>query len=110
MLAKRHLKPDGNVQKYIDSQCLNLSREKVPKRENALIESGDIHTIIGSGLVRYRTPYARRWYYMPAKFNEGRGNGLQAVGRGNYWFERMKRENKEKILKGAQRIANGGGS
>lgn len=46
---------------------------------------------------------------MPAKFNEGSGNGLQAVGRGNYWFERMKREYKDRILKGALNIANRGG-
>ena len=74
---------------------------KVPKDANTLIESGNIHTKTGSGELEYRTLYARRWYYMPAKFQE-------APERGNYWFERMKQQYKESILKGAQKIANGG--
>ncbi len=109
MLERRELKVGGEVQQYIDTKCLEYCEDKVPKREHTLIDSGKIHTVIGSGRVRYRTPYARRWYYMPAKFNEGSGNGLQAIGRGNYWFERMKREYKERILKGALNIANRGG-
>lgn len=73
----------------------------VPKDNNILIDSGKINTQIGSGEIKYRTPYARRWYYMPADFQE-------APERGNYWFERMKQQYKEQILKGAQKIANGG--
>lgn len=71
----------------------------MPKDTGALIASGKIHTQIGSGEVRYRTVYARRWYYMPANFQ-------QAPERGNYWFERMKQQHKKHILDGAKRIAN----
>lgn len=97
----------NTVQEYVDTQCLMLCAEKVPKDANTLIESGILNTQIGSGEIKYRTPYARRWYYMPAKFSEGSGSGTGTVGRGNYWFERMKQQHKEKILAGAKRIAGG---
>lgn len=91
----------NTVQEFVDSECLRLSEPKVPKRENILIESGHLNTAIGSGQIKYRTPYARRWYYMPAAFHE-------APERGNYWFDRMKQQYKEKILSGAKKIASGG--
>ena len=100
MLKKRGLEEGGRVQQFIDTECLRLSAPKVPKDTGALIESGNINTIIGSGQLEYRTPYARRWYYMPANFQG-------APERGNYWFERMKQQHREQILKGAQKIANG---
>ncbi len=89
------------MQQFIDNECLKLCAPKVPKDSNALIESGKIHTKIGSGQLEYRTPYARRWYYMPAQFQ-------RAPERGNYWFERMKQQYKEQILAGAKKIAGGG--
>ena len=77
------LQEGGPVQQYIDSECLRLCAPFVPRRIGTLNESGTIHTQIGSGEVKYSTPYARRWYYMPAHFQD-------APQRGNYWFERMK--------------------
>ena len=77
---------------------LRLCEPKVPKDSNALIESGIINTNIGSGEVVYNTPYARRWYYMPADFQD-------APERGNYWFERMKRESLKDILASAAKEA-----
>ena len=100
IIHKRGLEDNGRVQKFIDSECLRLCAPKVPKDTNALIESGNIHTNIGSGRLEYRTPYARRWYYMSASFSE-------APERGNYWFERMKQQYREQILAGAKRIAGG---
>jgi hypothetical protein len=104
MMEKRGLEEGGAVQRYVDTKCLQYCQPLVPKRENILIESGKK---VGSGQLEYRTPYARRWYYMPANFHEGTGHGMNSTGRGNYWFERMKQQYKEKILKGAQKIANG---
>ena len=101
VMKKRGLEDGGMVQRFIDTECLRLCAEKVPKDTNALIESGNIHTKIGSGQLEYRTPYARRWYYREARFQN-------APDRGNYWFERMKQQYKERILAGAQKIANGG--
>lgn len=100
-IKKRGLEEGGAVQKFIDTECLRLCAPKVPKDTNTLIESGNIHTQIGSGKIEYRTPYARRWHYQPASFSG-------APERGNYWFERMKAQYKTQILKGAQNIANGG--
>lgn len=98
----------NTVQEFVDSECLRLCEDKVPKRENILIESGHLNTVFGSGQIKYRTPYARRWYYMPANFNQGSGNGKSTVGRGNYWFYRMVAEYKNQILSGAQKRVNGG--
>ena len=97
-LKERGLEKYGEVQVYIDSKVLEYCEPKVPKDSNALIESGINNTDIGSGEVVYMTPYARRWYYMPANFQE-------APERGSYWFERMKQEYKQSILEGAARIA-----
>lgn len=103
VLEKRGLDDSGFAQQFIDSEVLRLCDPYVPFDTGALIDSGIIHTQIGSGKVRYRTPYARRWYYMPAEFNE-------APRRGNYWFERMKNEGgKEKILRGLRKITGGTG-
>lgn len=105
-MKKRGLEEHGQVQKFIDTECLKFTNPLMPKDTGALINSGILNTQIGSGEIRYRTPYARRWYYMPANFQGGSGTGMATTGRGNYAFERMKQQYKEQILKGAQRIAN----
>lgn len=89
------------AQNFIDTECLRLCEPFVPKDTGTLIQSGTINTQIGSGKVIYLTPYARRWYYRSASFQE-------APMRGNYWFERMKQQYKEQILTGAKRITRGG--
>lgn len=99
ILKKRGLETQGRVQEYIDSEVLRLCETLVPKDQGALISSGIANTKIGSGEVIYNTPYARRWYYMPANFNE-------APNRGNFWFERMKQQYKQQILEGALREVN----
>lgn len=99
ILAKRNLEMGGAVQRFIDSEVLRLCEPYVPFDNGALIKSGLDHTVIGTGQVKYRTLYARRWYYMPADFQE-------APRRGNYWFERMKQNGgKDEILAGARKLA-----
>lgn len=99
-LKKNHnLEPFGKVQTYIDNEVLRLCEPFVPKDTGELISSGIRSTRVGSGVVSYNTVYARRWYYMPAHFNE-------APNRGNYWFERMKQQYLKQILDGAKREAN----
>lgn len=95
------INPGGRVQKYIDSEVLRLCNPMVPKDNGALIRSGELSTILGSGEVVYNTVYARRWYYEAAHFNEG-------PQRGNYWFERMKQQFAHSILAGAAREAQKG--
>ena len=91
------------VQKQIDADVLRLCDEYIPKDTGILKNSGILNTQIGSGEVKYRTPYARRWYYMPANFAQGSGSGMNATGRGNYWFHRMVREHRQHILENAKR-------
>ena len=100
ILRRRGLEEQGEVQRYIDSKVLEYCKPMVPKDNGDLIESGTNHTNIGSGQVRYRTLYARRWYYMPAEFQG-------APQRGNYWFERMKQKYKQQRLDGAIKVAKG---
>lgn len=101
MLAKRGLQENGAVQRYIDSEVLRLCDPYVPRLSGDLIDSGEISTVIGSGVVEYNTPYARRWHYEPANFSG-------APKRGNYWFDRMLNEGgRAKLLRGAAKIAGG---
>ena len=68
-----------------------------PRRTGYLIKSGQLGTVIGSGVLEYTAPYARRQYYE----NAGKSGG----NRGKLWFERMKAKDKEDILKGAKKYA-----
>lgn len=87
------------TQKFVDSECLRHCAPLMPFDQHTLIESGQINTQIGSGQVKWRTPYARRWYYMPADFSKEHNPEA-----GNYWFERMKQQRLEEIRKGAQKV------
>lgn len=91
----------NNVQEYVDTECLRLTNEKMPFDQHILIESGILNTQIGSGELRYRTPYARRLYYHP-EYNFSTEKNPEA---GAYAFERMKQQYKDQILKGAKKIA-----
>ena len=73
----------------------------MPFDQHILIESGILNTQIGSGELRYRTPYARRLYYHP-EYNFSTEKNPEA---GAYAFERMKQQYKDQILKGAKKIA-----
>lgn len=97
----------SRAQKFVDSEVLRRCDPRVPFRTGMLKKSGILGTVVGSGLVRYNAPYARRNYY------ENRGNGIEGKNkggkRGKLWFEDMKKEDRADILRGAQRIARGGG-
>ena len=103
LLARRNLQPGGKVQKYIDSEVIRCSDPYIPMLSGDLKKSHHPATIVGSGLVTYDTPYARRQYY------KNRGNGKEGTNRsglrGRLWFERMKPDHLPHILKGVKRIA-----
>ncbi len=97
-LAKRNA---IKAQEFVDSETLRRCNPYVPKDTGELIRSGIRETRIGSGEVKYRTPYARRWYYTHARFQG-------APMRGSRWFERMKAAGgREAILRGAADIMGG---
>ncbi len=92
------------TQKYIDSETLKWTEMYMPKRTGTMIRSGTLGTVVGSGVLEYTAPYARKQYYT----NAGRGmDGINAVKgvkglRGPFGFERMKADHKEDILRGVK--------
>jgi hypothetical protein len=68
-----------------------------------LIKSVVLGSDIGSGLVSWIAPYAKRQYYSPRKVGSETG-----PLRGPFWFERMKSQHKHYLVAGARRIAGGG--
>ena len=83
------------AQKVIDSEVIRLTAPFVPFDKGPLSQSAIVHTVIGSGEVKYVTPYASRLYYSKGYTFQG------APLRGAFWFERMKPGNKEYIRKKA---------
>lgn len=111
MLKDRGLEPCGKVQKVIDSEVLRRSDPYVPFRTGFLKKSGILGTKIGSGKVVYNAIYAKKQYY----HNAGRGKqGMTKYNshnykclRGRYWFERMKADHLDDILKTAKEQCGG---
>lgn len=111
MLKNRGLEPCGKVQKVIDSEVIRRSDPYVPFRTGFLKKSGILGTKIGSGEVVYNAIYAKKQYY----HNAGKGKqGLTKYNshnykclRGKYWFERMKADHLDDILKTAKEAAGG---
>ena len=83
------------AQKIVDSEVLRRCDPLIPMDTGMLKKSGILGTTIGSGIVSYITPYARRQYYE----NQGNGNHNKSGLRGAYWFERMKANDLEDIKK-----------
>jgi len=98
-MTDRGIEAGGKVQRFIDSEVLRKNDPYVPLDTGMLRDSGISETQIGSGLVKYKTPYARKKYFE----NKGRSGGK----RGKLWFERMKADHKDDILRGAIKIAGG---
>lgn len=90
----------GRSQEVIDSEVLRYAEPLTPRRDGNLIRSGIRYTILGSGKVVYKTPYARRLYFNPQYRFRGRPD------RGAYWFERVKKRYKKVILKTAREVFN----
>lgn len=83
------------AQKVIDSEVLRRCDPLVPFKTGVLKGSGIYGTKIGSGVIRYTAPYAKRQYYWgrPAKYGQ----------RGRKWFGRMKFMYRHEIKKIAQK-------
>ena len=82
------------AQKFVDSEVLRRCSPMVPFQTGTLEKSGKLGTVVGSGEVNYIAPYAAKQYYDTA---ESRPYDPQRGGR---WFERMKADHKDDILKG----------
>lgn len=130
-LTRRGLTPGGKVQKAIDEAVIKYCDPKVPFATGVLKHSAITASVIGQGLVVYATPYARYLYYgevygpnipryeagelagfwsPPGQKKHPTGRKLTYSGapeRGAFWFERMKAEHKDDILRGAAALAGG---
>ena len=105
----------NNAQEYVDTAVLRLSEPYLPFRIGILKKSGLLGTEIGSGTVIYNAPYAHYQYYgivyegkAPKQPTDRSLTYSGAPKRGKLWFERMKADHKNRIIKGAARIAGGG--
>ncbi len=85
-------------QKTMDSEILRGCEPYISKRSETLIKSGVIHTVIGSGQVKWKTPYARKVYYLTGKI--GHNGGL----RGKLWFTRWKADKGQALIKKVQNV------
>ena len=87
----------------------------IPRQSGMLQKSGQLGTVIGSGEVIYNAPYSRYQYYgkvmvgrAPKRLTDRDLTYQGAPKRAALWFERMKADKLDKILKGAQRLIERG--
>ena len=90
------------AQQFVDSEVLRFCSVRVPIQTGILQKSGILGTVIGSGEVIYVAPYAAKQYYKTARSRPYDAN------RGAYWFERGKVQERNRILRGAMKLAGGG--
>jgi hypothetical protein len=125
LLNERQLQNKGMVQKFIDQECIRMMDPYTPRMNGVLTKSATLGTKIGSGVINYNAPYARYMYYGKLMVSSITGSSYALKGekkilttkelkyngepkRGAFWFERMKSDHKEKILAGAQKMADRG--
>ena len=124
--SDRQLQPGGRVQQFIDSECIRYMKPYTPFLSGVLEHSATLGTQIGYGVIKQNVPYARYQYYGKLMVSSLTGsawshgeskiltdkdlnyNTSRHPQAGAFWFERMKADKKQQILRGAQRIANGG--
>ena len=135
LLAKFNLESGGLVQKTIDKSVIDYNLRYVPWETGTLGKSPYSVTDIGSGEVVYPGPYAHYLYYgeiygpnipifedgsgEPTGWFSPKGQAKHPTGRpleystdvnplaGSYWFERMKADHLDDILKEAKAVVGG---
>lgn len=97
LLHSLNLQRGGKVQQAIDNAVVRYSDPYVPYRTGRLANSAFTQSQIGNGKIVYNAPYARKVYYDPTcRFNRQ----VHPLA-GGYWFERMKAEHTQDILREA---------
>ena len=116
-----------DVQKFIDSECIRLMVPYTPMNNGILMKTAVLGTKIGSGHIYYNSPYARYQYYGKLMVSSVTGSAYAIHGESKVltvtdlkystarhpqaqkmWFETMKTNKKEQILRGAAAIARRG--
>lgn len=113
----------AKAQQFVDSECIRLMVPYTPMLSGQMMQSATRGTVIGSGETKYNSPYARYQYYGKLMVSSITGSSYARKGEskvltgkdlhynkskhpraGKLWFERMKADRKEQILKGAERL------
>jgi hypothetical protein len=104
----------SRAQMFVDSEVLRLSEPYVPFQSGMLAKSGILGTLVGSGEVVWNAPHSKYLYYgkvmvgrAPKTLTDKDLTYHGAPKRGAFWFERMKKDHGNKILKGAAKLAGG---
>lgn len=133
LLKAKNLEKGGLVQQAIDKAVIDWNVMYCPMATGTLAKSAYTATTIGSGKVIYPGPYARYLYYgevmgpnvpvfednsgVPTRFFSPPGQKKHLTGRklqfstdlnplaGAFWFERMKADHINDILKEAKSVA-----
>lgn len=123
------------AQAFIDSECIRSMIPYTPMNTGTLMRSVKLGTKIGSGTLKYQSPYARYQYYgevygtnipifekgnpEPVAFFSRKNERKHPTGRplkystrvhaqaGKMWFERMKADHAKEIAAGAAKILGG---
>lgn len=120
------------AQEYLDQQVLNDCEQYIPYRNDGLRESGNTNTVVGSGVVQWKTPYAHYQYegikyvdpvshasqsYVPnvgyrsrqyvRKVPSGEPLQYHTEGTGDHWFETAKAANGKEWIQNVKKIAGG---
>lgn len=85
------------AQRFLDQEVIRTCAPYIPFDTGALESSGERSTKIGSGVVTWNTPYAKKQYY------DGSSKGL----RGARWFDRAKADHEEDWKNGVAEILGG---
>jgi hypothetical protein len=83
----------------LDETALKDSNYYVPEDSGDLQDSGLMHSKIGDGELRWKTPYSRRLYYNP-QYNFSRDKNPNARG---LWWEAAKSEKRKQWLEQADK-------
>lgn len=122
--ARNKTESFSDVQKFVDSECIRLMVPYTPMRNGILQKGAVLGTKIGSGEIHYNIPYARYQYYGKLMVSSVTGSAFAKMGESKVltekdlvynkarhplaqrlWFETMKHNHKEQILRGAAAIA-----
>lgn len=122
-IQQTYNKKISKAQQFVDSECIRLMVPYTPMLNGQMMQSATRGTVIGSGVIKYNSPYARYQYYGKLMVSSVTGSSYARKGEskvltgkdlrynkskhpraGKLWFERMKADRKEQILRGAERL------
>lgn len=127
LLANHGIQPEGPVQTFIDNEVIKHMGKYTPAQSKLLMNLPRMQTKIGSGEIIQKAPYARYQYYgklmvssiTGSAFSHGESKVLTDIDleystavnpmAGSFWFEHMKADKKDAILRGAKKISRSQG-